>query len=560
LLHRLGLLDAVRGVRRRIAVERDPVILQREDERRRRFPEFRAAYQRVLTGPANVPAPSRTALLLGRGILEVEIALIKRLQLSGIDPVVVLRDDQRSLQLYYELAGVRRFHTWSEFSANPDIFEREAQRMLDQCSGLAELVTLMRGPIRVGRITASTAIRDLRIGTLPLEDPSTRQNVLWRLCLSLAASVQAERILDTTRADMAVFWYTEYTPLGEVFDLCLARGVDVIAYGAAHNANGLMFKRHTVHARDHHLASLSDASWRQVQQLPWTAERRARLDNELSGSYARGEWFRKAWTQTHTRRGAPEEVRDLLHLDPRKPTAFICPNILSDTPLMWARPLFQTYEDWLVETVRAAIRNERVNWVIKIHPANIGRRIKDGFKGPPPEVIALERRLGRLPAHIRLVPPDVPLTTNSFFPIMDYCVTVRGTVGIEASRLGIPVLTAAASRYSHRGFTIDSSSREEFLYRVETVDRTPPMTPEQLELAERFAYGTFVLRPFVMQSVTWDYGAIGASPRGTIHLDDPSQWADAPDLESWASWALESRDEDFLADGAVHAEPELRLA
>jgi hypothetical protein len=553
-LSRAGLLDAARSWRRRRAREADPEILKRERERAEAFPAFRDRYGSALAGPPAQPSGSRVALLLGRGILEVELALIKTLQIAGVDPVVMLRDDQRALRPYYELAGVRRFHTWSEFSTSPAVFDREAGRALDGCRGLQDVVALTRGAVRIGRITASTAIRDLRVGTLPLDDAAMRRKLVARLSASLAATVQAERILAAIRPNLAIFWDTEYTPKGEVFDVCLAAGVDVVAYGAAHSTNGLMFKRHTVDTRDHHLASLSDDTWTYLRGLPWTAERRERLDEELIGSYAKGEWFRKAWTQANTRVAPPDEVRAFLGLDPRKPTAILFPNILSDTPLMWARPLFPTYEDWLIDTVQTAMRNDRVNWVVKIHPANIGRRIKDRFHGAPPEMVTIERRLGALPAHMRIIPPDVPLTTTSFFGVMDYCVTVRGTVGIEAARLGIPVLTAAESRYSHRGFTVDSSSMDEFLQRVETIDRTPPMASAQKELAERFAYGTFVLRPLVMESVTWDYGVIGANPRGRIHLASAKDWARAPDLSAWARWVLDSRDEDLIARGSVNDE------
>jgi hypothetical protein len=46
---------------------------------------------------------------------------------------------------------------------------------------------------------------------------------------------------------------------------------------------------------------------------------------------------------------------------------------------------------------------------------------------------------------------------------MDYCLTVHGTAGIEAARLGITVLTTGTGRYDRRGFTSDSDSREEYL-------------------------------------------------------------------------------------------------
>jgi hypothetical protein len=548
-LDRVGLLERVRGLRRRLAVENDAEILRREQERRERFPAFRDQYEAILSYPG-ARNGSRSALLVGRGILEAELAFIKALQVAGFEPVVLYREDQRALRSYYELAGVRRFHTWNDLSVSPALYEAEAARAVKRCSSIADLVQFYRDGIRVGRIAASTTIRDLRVGTLPLDDPDMREKVTARVGESLAAVVQAERILKAVRPDLAIFWDTEYTPKGELFDACLARGIDVVAYGAAHNKNGLMFKRYSADSQNHHLASLSEATWARLRQLSWTATRRRRLDEELMGGYARGDWFRKAWTQADRQVVPADEVRASLGLDPAKPTAIIFPNILSDTPLLWARTLFPTYEDWLIDTVRVACQNDRVNWVVKIHPANVGRRLKDKFHGDPPELRALERRLGALPPHVVVVPPEVPITTSSFYDVMDYCVTVRGTVGIEAARVGVPVLTAAACRYSHRGFTIDSESREEFLERVSRIEHTPPMSAAQRELAERFAYGTFVLRPLVLESVTWDYLALGET-RGRINIQAADGWARARDLAIWTRWVSESRDEDFLSDEPV---------
>jgi hypothetical protein len=284
-----------------------------------------------------------------------------------------------------------------------------------------------------------------------------------------------------------------------------------------------------------------------LREMEWSPARSAALDREFAAGYGGGDWFKECWTQAAAPRVDRADVQKTLGLDPAKKTAVIFSHILWDAPLSWAQPLFATYEDWLIETVRTAAANDRVNWVVKIHPANVGKGAREGFTGESSEERAIRTRLGALPRHVVLLPPDTRLNALSIFGVMDYCVTVRGTVGIEAARLGVPVLTAAHARYSHRGFTVDSATREAYLANLQGIDRIPRMSAAERELADRFAYGMFLRRPFVMESVTWDYGMMGDRPRADIHVRTAEAWRTAPDIDALVRWIRDSRDEDFLA-------------
>jgi hypothetical protein len=215
--------------------------------------------------------------------------------------------------------------------------------------------------------------------------------------------------------------------------------------------------------------------------------------------------------------------------------------MLWDAPVMWGKPLFSTYQEWFVETVRAACRNTSVNWVVRVHPAHISKQADEGYRGDAAEVRVLRQHVGTLPPHVVALPPEAPVSTMTLLAIMDYCLTVRGTVGVEAARLGIPVLTAGPARYSGLGFTIDSASREEYLSRVARIQDVPPLSAAQRELAERFAYGLFLLRPLRLASVTWD-----GEQHARFNIRTQDDWRSAPDVAALAAWFL-SRDEDFMA-------------
>jgi hypothetical protein len=132
------------------------------------------------------------------------------------------------------------------------------------------------------------------------------------------------------------------------------------------------------------------------------------------------------------------------------------------------------------------------------------------------------------------------------FEIADYAVTVRGTVGIEAALFGIPVVTAGTGRYAGRGFTLDSSTREEYLEKLARLETHPRLSAEQVERAERFAYGTLFCRPLPLSSVSVEFQRDGtATPKVVAHCQTREQWLAAPDMRQLADWLAEGKSEDI---------------
>jgi hypothetical protein len=181
------------------------------------------------------------------------------------------------------------------------------------------------------------------------------------------------------------------------------------------------------------------------------------------------------------------------------------------------------------------------------------KNARDSFHGESSEILAIREHFGDLPPHIRLMPPDSDINTLSLFDVMDYCVTVRGTVGIEAAAFGIPVLTAGSGRYNGRGFTVDSASREEYLARIARIQDIPRLSAAEQELAERYAYGLFVRRPLQISTVRLEYQKDAkASPHTHVNARTSDDLRNAPDLRAFSEWVA-SGEEDFDAGDRASA-------
>src|SRR5690606_35558581 len=93
----------------------------------------------------------------------------------------------------------------------------------------------------------------------------------------------------------------------------------------------------------------------------------------------------------------------------------------------------------------------------------------------------------------------------------------------------------------------------EYLDILSRLDDVPPLTAAQCELADRFAYGYFSLRPCVFSSVKFWFsrGSGGASGHGIdagseILVRNAAEWEHAPDLRDFADWLTSSARPDYV--------------
>jgi hypothetical protein len=548
ILRKVGLLPTAQ----RIATVLTAPPAYREHERR--FVQLKRQHAHVLGERlSSSQGRQRIALVCGPAFPEVqiELGLIKGLQLANFVPVVLIGKtgrDGRLLAQHYKLAAADEIHQWSEFVGERDI--ASAETVLSRCKSMWDLLEFEYAAVRVGRLAVSTALRGTYSGFLDLQVPEDRRRLLDAVGYSIASANAAQKMLQQFRPDLVMFLDTSYSPSGELFDACVQNHIEAVLWQQGHKSNALIFKRYTLENWLQHPSGLSPESWRFVRDMEWTEDHRKQLDRELYSTYASGDWYSVAGTQFEKSIVDPPQVRERFGLDPNKKTAVIFPHILWDAALFWGTCLFRDFEEWFVETVRAACANDQVNWIIKIHPAN--QRLREGgsLQGETAEVLALQKHIGKLPPHITLILPESEISTYSLFAIMDYCITVRGTVGMEAARLGIPVLTGGTGPYDNKGFTIDSKTREEYLEKVRNIQNIRRLSPAQRELAERFAYAVFLMRLWHAKSVTLRYlpDAKKFLYQGGVNIKAPEDWYTADDLVAFADWiANPSKPDEYLA-------------
>ena len=219
----------------------------------------------------------------------------------------------------------------------------------------------------------------------------------------------------------------------------------------------------------------------------------------LENHYHSGKWFNRQNLQINKKIFSKIELKKILGISNDNKICVIFTHIFDDATFFYGKDLFESYEDWLKNIIYKIKELNNINWIIKVHPANM---LKSNYSL---EEKLLDRIIKIIPNHIKIVRPNTPINTFSFFGSIDYGLTVRGTVGCELACYGIPVITAGNGRYSGEGFTIDPKSKEEFYKYIENLGKIEKLNKHKINLAQVYTYGSLVCRSIKMHGINIKY-------------------------------------------------------
>ena len=466
-----------------------------------------------------------------------EMVMVSAFKQAGYDIVISGANKYYLRKLWREM-GVHYFTFLYDIQKKTTFYSYgSAKSTSREFSSVEQLIKLMDDEVQIGKYGLSSLLRKMRISTINVEDKLHQNNILKYIEISRNIKNISRALVKTYNPSIVLMYDRGYTPYGELSDVCINNGSYVVTMNSGHRNNLLLLKRYGTDNFDQHPSSLSNENWQYIKNMKWSDKKRDIVVGELYDAYNSGEWYAEVGTQFDKNMPSSLSLKNQLQLDINKKTAIIFPHILWDATFFWGEDLFANYEEWFVETVRQAVDNDSLNWIIKIHPGNVVKDRRDGVSGDQSEVVAIKKYFGELPKHVKLISADSDTSTYSLFGIVDYCLTVRGTVGIEAAMFGVTVLTAGTGRYDKKGFTIDSDSYNSYLDKVKNIESLPKMSKEQIELAQKFAYGIFVCRPVQLTSISAVYDNDQyATLNPSLNFNDAESLCRGSDSRQIVSW------------------------
>jgi hypothetical protein len=520
------------------------------------------AFLRVVPVPPHAPDPPVVLLALYRDDVyetKIGLTLATGLRIRGFKPVVLVPSSRaHRIRRYADVYGV------GDVIARDSITITDAERAACEqtvtclLSGDLDFETVRGWRYRgrpIGVHVLSTLIRVTFDGSPDPAVTTNRDRIATILTQVLHNLVRADRLFNELAPRLLLVEEANYSVNGPVVDAAIDWNVDVIQTIGTWRDDALMSKRLTKETRRVDAKSVARETLGRLEQEPWTSDLDDELDRDFEARYG-GVWTLGRQFQPDTVPRSGDQIIAETGLDPSRPTAVIFAHVLWDASLFFGDDLFENYADWLVQSVKAAMENRNVNWIVKAHPSNVFRAAHGDVQGESSEVVLVREHLPKLPDHVHVLLPDTKISTLSLYRFADYGVTVRGTPGMEIACFGKPAFTAGTGTYAGLGFTYDSSSVDEFLGRLATIECYGPL-PEEMRLrARRYAHALFLRRPWKTRSFSLVFDL---PERGWNPLDRNVTWnarshADldsAGDLGDWADWACQREEPDYVSRAAL---------
>jgi hypothetical protein len=200
--------------------------------------------------------------------------------------------------------------------------------------------------------------------------------------------------------------------------------------------------------------------------------------------------FARQWQAGESKGTA--EARSQLRLDPDKPIALLCTNVVGDSLALGRQVFTAGMADWLAKTVRHFAQRTEFQIVVRVHP---GELLGAGH----PSVDIVRSVVPDMPPHVVVIPPESKINTYDLIELAHIGLVYTTTVGLEMAMSGVPVIVGGMTHYRGKGFTYDPETLSEYINMLDQRLRRPlgeKIPQEQIELAWTYAYRFFFDYPF----------------------------------------------------------------
>ena len=122
--------------------------------------------------------------------------------------------------------------------------------------------------------------------------------------------------------------------------------------------------------------------------------------------------------------------------------------------------------DWIKETIDYYKNRENVELIIRVHPAEI--------TGDVPSRQKVQDELRSIykvfPSNIKIIPPSSTASTYILLENSNLVLIYNTKTGIEAAAMGKKVVVAGEAWIRNKGFSLDATSKDNYLSILNSVD------------------------------------------------------------------------------------------
>jgi hypothetical protein len=371
---------------------------------------------------------------------------------------------------------------------------REARRWADSLAS-EELLSATYGDWEVGEWIRSSVQSHFRANKIDVRRPAMEKVVRSYVYSGLIACFGLDRLLVESAPDVLLLFNGRQSSTRVALELARARGIRVVTH-----ERGLRYETLSL-VENERCYSLEPYRryWREWGEVPLTeAEVHDSARQMAEREHGRG----LAWSPLSAPPQPLDEVRGQLGLSAERPTWVLFTSSDDETAGEedYASP-FGSQREWIERTIEHARRNPQIDLVIRVHP-NTGSRRSIGANRAQLEEM---RQLGEhLPPNVRMIDPDVDISSYSLMEMCAVGLVWISTVGLELACKGKNVVVAAGNYVAGTSFVHTVKDAGAYEDMLESLSDLAPgaVSIEIRRLALRLAYGMFFRIPIEFPLVT----------------------------------------------------------
>lgn len=320
------------------------------------------------------------------------------------------------------------------------------------------------------------------------QDDAQRQLYQLRLRRNLNCARRTYKLLGSAAYDVVIIPNGSILEFGAVYRTAKHLGIPTVTFEFGEQRERLWLTQNGEVMRQD-----TSEMWRVRGDIPLTSHEedtiRALFDARTHGNLWKN--FKRQW-QVGSSQGAQAALQ-ALDLDPEKPIALLCTNVVGDSLALNRQIFTDGMADWLATTARHISDATDTQLIVRVHP---GELLGVGH----PSLRIIDEVLPELPDNVRVISPESEINTYDLIEIARVGLVYTTTVGLEMVMSGVPVIVAGQTHYRGKGFTHDPETLGEYTHlldRIPEQNKALSVDEGQVDLAWRYAYRFFFEFPFV---------------------------------------------------------------
>jgi len=245
---------------------------------------------------------------------------------------------------------------------------------------------------------------------------------------------------------------------------------------------------------------ITESEWRKRVDTPLTDNENKFLDAYIHHRFNKGN---KRDFLNVTLPESEDSLRKKLGFPKGKKIACLFTHVSWDLTFELSKMIFDNANQWLSESMKAIFRNEKVNWIIRVHP---GEKLSGSLYTNDDFI---KEHFKNIPPHVKILWSDSEINSLGLYKLIDVGITLFGTMGAELPLLGKPVISGGEAHFTGKGFTIDAKTKEEYFRLLGDIDNISPVSDDMKEVARKYAYSYFVQRQIPLKVINKEEGHFG---------------------------------------------------